>query len=154
MSLKTDIKDKEILRLLQEDAKMTTKEIAFKMELSATAVYERIKKLERSGVIQKYVAIVDKTKIEREFMVLCHIKLIQHTKKNVTKFEREIMKLDEVVECLHVSGEYDYILKIFVKNMKAYRSFLVNELTTLRGIGSTQSNFVVNELKNDTAIKF
>lgn len=154
MSLKIDTTDQKILQLLQEDAKMTTKEIAFKLELSVTAIYERIKKLEKSGVIMKYVALVDKSKIEKDFMVLCQVRLVQHTKENVSRFEREILKLDEVLECIHVSGDYDYILKIYEKNMKAYRDFLVNKLTAIKGIGSTQSNFMINEVKNNTVIKF
>jgi len=118
--------DKKLLYLLQTDAKKTTKELALKLNLSVTAVYERIKKLEREGIIEKYVALINRLKVEKGFVVFCHLKLIQHTREFVTTFEKEITQLKEVIECHHVSGDYDYILKIVVKDMEEYREFLVN----------------------------
>jgi Lrp/AsnC family leucine-responsive transcriptional regulator len=146
--------DKKLLLLLQTDSKKTTKELSMKLDLSVTAVYERIKKLEREGVIHKYVALVDKSKIEKGFVVFCHLKLIQHTKEFLTKFESEVIQLKEVLECHHVSGDYDYILKVLVKDMEAYREFLVTKLTNLQHIGSTQSMFMISEVKNSTVISF
>ena len=146
-----DKTDKKLLTLLQKDCKTTNKELSLKLGLSVTAVYERIKKLERENVISKYVAILDKTKIDKSFVVFCHIKLIQHSKEFLTTFEKEVVKLDEVSECYHVSGDYDYILKIFVKNMEEYREFMVTKLTTLQHIGSTHSTFMIGEVKNSTA---
>ena len=103
--------DKQIVELLQEDAKQTTKEISNKTGLSVTAVYERIKKLERDKIITKYVALVNKNKIEKSFMVLCRIKLEKHSKSYLTKFETEVRKIDEVLECFNITGDYDYLLK-------------------------------------------
>jgi Lrp/AsnC family leucine-responsive transcriptional regulator len=147
-----DATDKKLLVLLQTDSKKTTKELSLKLNLSVTAVYERIKKLERESIIKNYVALVDKTKIDKGFVVFCHLKLIQHTKEFLTKFESEVIQLNEVLECHHVSGDYDYILKVLVKDMEAYREFLVIKLTTLQHIGSTQSMFMINEVKNSTVI--
>ncbi|SDH20493.1 Lrp/AsnC family transcriptional regulator, leucine-responsive regulatory protein [Flavobacterium omnivorum] len=144
--------DKKLLFLLQSDCKKTTKEFSVKLNLSVTAVYERIKKLEREGIIDKYVVLVDRSKVEKGFVVFCHLKLIQHTKEFLTKFESEVVKLKEVLECHHVSGDYDYILKIVVKDMEAYREFLVTKLTTLEHIGSTHSTFMISEVKNTTVI--
>ncbi len=146
-----DIIDKNLLMLLQEDTKKTTKELSLKLNLSVTAVYERIKKLEREGVIEKYVALLNRNKIEKGFVVFCHIKLLQHSKDFLTKFESEVVKLDEVLECFHVSGDYDYILKVCVKNMEAYREFMVTKLTNLNHIGSTHSTFMIGQVKNSTA---
>lgn len=146
-----DITDKKLLSLLQTDTKQTTKQLSLKLNLSVTAVYERIKKLERDGFIEKYVAIVNKKKIARDFVVFCHIKLIQHTKEFLQKFEHEVIVLDEVLECFHVSGDYDYILKVCVENMEAYREFMVTKLTTLHHIGSTHSTFMISEVKSTTA---
>ncbi|MFY8067784.1 MAG: Lrp/AsnC family transcriptional regulator [Flavobacterium sp.] len=143
--------DKKLLGLLQEDTKKTTKELSMVLNLSVTAVYERIKKLEREGVISKYVAILDRNKVEKAFVVFCHIKLIQHTKDFLTTFESEVVKLDEVLECFHVSGDYDYILKVHVKDMDEYREFMVTKLTGLNHIGSTHSSFMIGEVKNTTA---
>ncbi len=145
--------DKKLLFLLQNDCKKTTKELSLKLNLSVTAVYERIKKLEREGVIDKYVVLVNRIKVEKGFVVFCHLKLIQHTKEFLTKFEAEVVKLKEVLECHHVSGDYDYILKILVKDMEAYREFLVTKLTTLEHIGSTHSTFMISEVKNTTVIE-
>ena len=146
-----DAIDKKLLGLLQEDTKKTTKELSMVLNLSVTAVYERIKKLEREGVISKYVAILDRNKVEKAFVVFCHIKLIQHTKEFVTTFESEVIKLDEVLECFHVSGDYDYILKVHVKDMDEYREFMITKLTSLQHIGSTHSSFMIGEVKNTTA---
>ena len=110
--MELDSIDKKLLYFLQEDSKQTTKELSHKLDLSVTAVYERIKKLEKQGVISKYVALIDKHKVEKSFIVLCHVKLTQHKKEYVLQFEKEIMTLPEVTECFHVSGDYDYILKI------------------------------------------
>ncbi len=146
-----DAIDKKLLGLLQEDTKKTTKELSMVLNLSVTAVYERIKKLEREGVISKYVAILDRNKVEKAFVVFCHIKLIQHTKDLIHTFESEVIKLDEVLECFHVSGDYDYILKVHVKDMDEFREFMVTKLTGLKHIGSTHSSFMIGEVKNRTA---
>ncbi|MDT0539898.1 Lrp/AsnC family transcriptional regulator [Croceitalea sp. P059] len=147
-----DTTDQKLLTLLQEDCKKTTKQYALSLGLSTTAVYERIKRLDREKVITNYVALVDKEKVNRNFTVLCHIKLIQHTKENVLRFEKQVQQLNEVAECIHVSGDYDYILTIHVKDMEAYREFMVHKLTAIDQIGSTQSSFVMNTVKKSTAV--
>jgi Lrp/AsnC family leucine-responsive transcriptional regulator len=147
-----DSTDKKLINLLQNDSKQTTKQLSLQLNLSVTAIYERIKKLENQKVINKYVAIINKHKIEKSFLVFCHVKLIQHSKEYVTTFEREILKLEEVSECFHVSGDYDYILKIYVKDMDEYRNFMVTKLTAIKHIGSTHSTFAIEEVKNTTAI--
>jgi Lrp/AsnC family leucine-responsive transcriptional regulator len=143
--------DKKLLKLLQEDSKRTTKELSLKLNLSVTAVYERIKKLEREGIIEKYVVLLNRNKIQKGFVVFCHLKLMQHTKEFISQFEKEVVKLTEVLECFHVSGDYDYILKICVENMEEYREFMVTKLTSLQHIGSTHSTFMIGEVKNSTA---
>jgi len=146
-----DTTDKKLLQLLQADTKKTTKELSLKLNLSVTAVYERIKKLEREGIIKDYVALLNRDKINKSFVVFCHLKLLQHTKEFINQFEKEVVQLPEVLECFHVSGDYDYILKIYVKNMEEYREFMVTKLTTLQHIGSTHSTFMIGEVKNTTA---
>lgn len=151
-SMKLDQIDLKLLGLLQEDSKRTNKELAAKLDLSVTAAFERIRKLERAGVISRYMAIVEPRKVERSFMAFCQIKLVQHTKTNVSQFEKQVARLKEVLECYNVSGEYDYLLKVLVKDMEAYREFLLHKLTTLDHIGSTQSTFVISEVKNSKVI--
>jgi Lrp/AsnC family leucine-responsive transcriptional regulator len=147
-----DTIDQNLIRLLQEDSKQTNKELSNKLNLSVTAVYERIKKLENQGVVSKYVALIDKNKIDKSFVAFCHVKLIQHTQDYVVKFEKEVTNLPEVLECYHISGDYDYLLKVIGKDMEAFREFMVNRLTKINHIGSTHSMFVINEVKHTTAI--
>lgn len=150
--MQLDAIDKKIIILLQTNSNRTNKQIALELNLSVTATYERIKKLEKEGVIKKYVALIDHDKIHRSFVAFCHIKLERHTKEYIANFEKEILQLKEVSECFHVSGDYDYILKVYVKDMDEYREFMVNKLTALKHIGSTHSTFTIGEVKNSNAI--
>ncbi|MBD3862170.1 MAG: Lrp/AsnC family leucine-responsive transcriptional regulator [Olleya marilimosa] len=147
-----DAIDKKLLQLLQNDSKQTNKELSNKLNLSVTAVFERIKKLENNGVINKYVALVKKEKVEKSFVAFCHIKLSQHIQEYVVQFEKEVTNLTEVLECHHISGDYDYLLKVMVKDMEAFREFMVEKLTNINHIGSTHSMFVISEVKSTTAI--
>ncbi len=149
-----DTTDKKLLEYLQQDCKQTNKELSNKLNLSVTAVYERIKKLEKTGFINGYVALVNKQKVEKAFIVYCHIKLVQHIQEYVVSFEKEVNKLSEVLECYHLSGDYDYLLKVLVSDMAEFREFMVKKLTTINHIGSTHSMFVINEVKHTTAINF
>ncbi|MFD0963875.1 Lrp/AsnC family transcriptional regulator [Pseudofulvibacter geojedonensis] len=144
--------DKKLLGLLQKNSKQTNKQLSLELNLSVTAVYERIKRLEREGVINKYVALLNAKKVSKSFLVFCHVKLGKHNKEFVTTFEKEVVQLNEVLECHHVSGDYDYILKIRVKGMDEYRDFMLTKLTTIKHIGSTQSTFVISDIKKTTAI--
>ncbi|PIB25428.1 AsnC family transcriptional regulator [Maribacter sp. 4U21] len=150
--MKFDETDHKLMRLLQEDCKKTTKEYALSLGLSNTAVYERIKRLEKSNTINGYVALLNKELVNRSFTVFCHIKLVQHTKDNIQQFEKDVLKLTEVVECYHLSGDYDYLIKVHVKDMPAYREFMISKLTALHHIGSTQSSFSISEVKHTTAV--
>ncbi len=147
-----DTADLILLDALQSDSKQTHKQLALKTKLSVTAVHERIKKLERNGVIKQYVALVDAQQLSLGFMVFCHVKLVQHAKSSLTAFESDIIGLTEVVECFHVSGSYDYLLKVMVKDIVHFRSFLVHKLTSLKSIASTESSFVISQVQNTTKL--
>lgn len=150
--MKLDATDKALLRLLQQDAKQTTKALARQIALSPTAVYERIRKLEKEGVIDRYVALLDARQVDRGLKVFCQIRLDQHIRNQVQQFEKEVLQLEEVVSCYHIGGAYDYILEICVANMEAYREFMVGKLTAIRHIGSTQSSFVISQVKHTTEL--
>ncbi|WP_075344223.1 Lrp/AsnC family transcriptional regulator [Tenacibaculum agarivorans] len=150
--MKLDHIDTKLINLLQEDSKRTNKQLSLLLNLSVTAVYERIKKLEKEQIITNYSAKIDPQKVDKSFLVFCHVKLIQHSREYLSVFESKILKLDEVSECFHVSGDYDYILKIYVKDMEEYREFMVNKLTSIKYIGSTQSSFMIGTIKNSTKI--
>ena len=138
--------------MLQKNSKLTNKALSTHLSLSVTAVYERIKKLEKTGIIKGYVALLSKEKLDQSFVAFCHVKLIQHTQDNVKQFEKEVIKIDEVLECYHLSGDYDYLLKVHVKDMESYRNFMIEKLTNLNHIGSTHSMFMINEVKHTTAL--
>ncbi|MEE9350525.1 MAG: Lrp/AsnC family transcriptional regulator [Flavobacteriaceae bacterium] len=147
-----DKTDRELINILQQDSKITTKRIASQLNLSVTAIYERIRKLEKKGIIEKYIALINTEKVSKDFIVFVQVKLKQHHIKFIEKFEKEVLQFDEVLECFNVSGDYDYQLKIIVENMKAYREFLNNKLTTLDYIGSTYSTFIISVVKNSTTV--
>lgn len=149
-----DQHDKKILTYLQKDSKITIKELSVRLSLSSTAIYERIRKMERRGIIESYSIKVNKSLVDLSFVVFCHIKLKEHRHEYLVKFEREVIKFSEVLECYNVSGDYDYLLKITVRDMDGYHKFLNDKLTYLDHIGSAHSTFIINEVKNTTAIDF
>ncbi|MFN3782689.1 MAG: Lrp/AsnC family transcriptional regulator [Spirosomataceae bacterium] len=148
---KLDDIDRDILAYLQADAKLTTKELAARLNLSPTPVYERVRRMEQEGVIKRYVAIVDRDKIGKDLMVLCNIRLKEHARDAGMGFVEAIRKMEEVIECLNISGDYDFMIKVVVTDMKSYQNFIMNKLASLDNIGSTQSIFVMSEIKNETA---
>ena len=150
--MKLDSIDAQLLNYLQKDAKQTNKELASKLNMSVTAVYERIKKLEKAGVIDNYVALLNKESIGRAFIAFCHIKLVKHSQELVNQFEKEVATIDEILEVYHLSGDYDYLLKVHVKDMESFRKFMVNKLTNIDHIGSSNSMFVISEVKHTTAV--
>lgn len=146
---KTDIM---ILRELQKDAKLTTKELAAKVNLSPSPVFERQKRLEREGYIKRYVAVVDPLKAGNGIMVLCNVSLKQHSKEYSRQFTSIIADIEEVVECYNTSGDYDYMLKIYASSMPHYQELVIGTFGELDCIGSLHSIFVIGEVKNTLAV--
>ncbi len=144
--------DKQILRLLQLDAKKTTKEIAAALGLTTTPVHERIKKLEREGYIQQYSIRIDRKKVGLMMMAFCSVSLKNHERSFIEKFERDIQVLDEVIDCYHIGGMFDYLLKVLVPDMDEYQRFISKKLADLDNIGTVQSSFVMSEIKHSTQI--
>ena len=142
MTEKLDKVDLQILRTLQENARLTTKELAAQVSLSSTPVFERLKRLEREGYIKKYIAVLDADK-------LCNVKLRRMNKDIAMEFTRIIQNIPEVTECYNISGSYDYLLKIHAPNMKYYQEFIINVLGTIDSLGSLESMFVMDEVKHD-----
>jgi Lrp/AsnC family transcriptional regulator, leucine-responsive regulatory protein len=150
MMVNLDVTDKKILNLLQQNSKANIKEIALKIGLTQTPTYERIKRLEKDGVITNYIAVLDKEKVGFTIEVFCQVTLLVHSKDMITRFENAINKLDEVMECFHVAGNYDYLLKIIVKDMNCYQAFLKNKLSVLDSVANVQSTFVMSSTKDST----
>lgn len=141
-----------ILRELQKDAKLTTKELASRVNLSPSPVFERQKRLEKEGYIRKYVAVVDPIKTGNGLMILCNVRLKHHSKEYSRQFTSVIAEIDEVVECFNTSGDYDYQLKIYARNMQDYQNFILGTLGDLDCIGSLHSIFVIGEVKNTLSV--
>lgn len=140
--------DRQLLKLLGKNSNQTVKEMAAKVNLSATPVFERVKKLEAAGYIKKYIALIDAEKLNYGLIIFCNIKLKQHDKIIGHDFVSDIMRLDEVVECYNISGDYDFLLKVYARDMKHYQDFVFNKLGSVKSIGSTHSTFAMCENKN------
>lgn len=144
---KLDNIDLRILRLLRENAKLTTKEIAEEVNLSSTPVYDRVKRLEKEGYIKKYVSLLNYEKLNRGFEVYCSVKLSKINGAFANEFIAHVNSLNEVIECYNISGEYDYLLKVQVGNMRQYQHFLLDRLGKLNIIAGIQSMFVMANIK-------
>ena len=142
-----DPTDRRILGFLQEDAKLTNKEIATRLGMTTTPVYERIRRMEEDGYIQQYTVIVDREKLGYHLVAYCNVSLKEHAQQYLNKFEREVHHLREVQECYHVAGIYDYLLRVIVPDIQAYHDFIINKLAALENIGNVQSSFVMREIK-------
>lgn len=142
-----DDKDLAILRLLQQNARITVKEISDTIHLSTTPVHERIKRMEETGVIKQYATLVDHAKVKKGLMVICYVSLKQHNKSSGLKFIKAIQEMHEVIECYNISGEFDFMLKVVAENMDAYYDFHVNKLSQVENMGHLQSVFVMGIIK-------
>lgn len=142
-----DNKDISILRALQQNARMTVKDLALKVHLSPTPVFERLRRLEAEGYIRKYTAVLDASKLGRGFLVFCSVRLRRMGKDIANDFVSRIKDIPEVAECYNISGDFDYLLKIYAPDMQYYNDFLINTLGTIDSLGSVQSSFVMNEIK-------
>ena len=140
--------DLQILRTLQRNAKLTTKELAEAVYLTPTPVFERQKRLERQGYIRKYVAVLDPEKLGQGLLVFCKVKLKQMNRDIAEAFVRRIQRIPEVIECYNTSGEYDYLLKVRAADMKQYQDFVLTKLGVIESLGSLESTFVMSEVKN------
>lgn len=143
-----DKTDLAILKLLQQNARVTIKEISDKVHLSTTPVHERIRRMEENGVIKQYATLVNAAKIGKGLMVICYVSLRQHSKTAGDKFIKSILEMNEVMECLTISGEFDFMLKVVAENMDAYYNFHVNKLSSIENMGNIQSVFVMGVVKH------
>lgn len=144
----TDIK---LLRILQHDATLSNKELAFRLHKSIAAIHERVKKLKQQGYIKKIVAILDRQKINMGLISFSQVFLKAHTAEVLNEFEKEVAKFPEVMECYQMAGSYDFMLRIATKDMQAYHEFLRYRLAVLPQVNTVQTYFVLSEIKSETA---
>lgn len=140
--------DIKILQQLQKNSRLTIKELGALVQLSPSPVFERMKRLEREGFIKKYVAVLDAEKIEHGFIVFCYLSMKQHSYENAQRIMQAVQNIPEIVECYNISGDYDFMLKIYTKDMKQYQQFILKILGDMDCIGSLHSTFVLGEVKN------
>ena len=147
-----DETDLQILRTLQKNAKLTTKELADAVHLTPTPVFERQKRLERQGYITKYVAVLDPEKLNQGLLVFCKVKLQQINHEIADAFTRRIQRIPEVTACYNTSGAYDYLLMVRARDMKQYHEFILNKLGDIEHVGAIESTFVMSEVKQTHGI--
>ena len=147
-----DQTDLQILKTLQRNSKLTTKELAEAVHLTPTPVFERQKRLERQGYIKKYVAVLDPEKLGQGLLVFCKVKLKQINHEIAEAFTRRIMRIPEVTECYNTSGAYDYLLKVRARDMKQYQEFVLTKLGDINSVASIESTFVMSEIKQNYGI--
>ena len=147
-----DSTDIAILRELQNNSRLTIKELASKVNLSLSPVHERMKNLERNGYITKYTTILNAEKLDMGFTVFCKIKMRRINHDIATDFVNSIRNIPEVTECYNISEQYDYLLKVSASNMASYQSFVINVLGRIESMLSIESTFVMSEEKNTYGI--
>ena len=147
-----DETDLQILKTLQKNAKLTTKELADAVHLTPTPVFERQKRLEKKGYIKKYVAVLDPEKLGQGLQVFCKVKLTQINHEIADAFVRRIQRIPEVTECYNTSGSYDYLLKVRARDMKQYQEFVLTKLGDIESVSSIESTFVMAEIKQNYGI--
>lgn len=150
--MKIDPIDIKILEKLQSNAMVTAKELASEMSLTTTPIYERIKKLQNSGIIKKYVALLDADLIGKSITVFINITIKDHHSTKRDEFVIQMKKLSAVMEFYHTSGSFDFLAKVRFSNIQEFRNFLVNELSSIYNISDIESQVVLEEIKYSTRI--
>ena len=143
-----------ILRELQDDGHLTIKELSQRVHLSVSPVYERVRRLEREGFIKRYVAVLDPETLDCGFLAFCYLKMKQHSHENAVQIMERVQNIPEIAECYNISGDFDFLLKIYVRNMKQYQEFVMRILGDIPAIGSLNSSFVLGEVKNSHRLPF
>ena len=144
--------DRQILTHLQDDGRISNAELARRIELSPPATYMRIKSLEEQGFVRRYVALLEPEKAGYDLMCFVQVTLLLHSLEQIQAFRQVIQGMSEVLECHHVTGEYDYLLKVVVRNRKELETFLLERLTPAPGVARIHTSMVLSEVKYTTAL--
>ncbi len=139
--------DKKLLNILQLNSRITIRELSDKLHLSTTPIHERIKKLEKSGYIKQYLTLVDPKLLGKKLIVYVSASLNDHTKEAIDAFEKEMEKLDEVMECYYISGNSDFLIKVHCNDMDDFHNFITYKFSTIKNITQFYSSFVMAESK-------
>lgn len=147
-----DVTDKKILEILQDNAMITAKELAGKLSLTTTPIYDRIKKLQNSGIIKQYVALLDADLLGKTIIVFMNITIKDHYSEKRDEFVKQMEQLDAVTEFYHTSGSFDFLAKVRFADIKTFRDFLVNDVASIHNISDIESQIVLEEIKYSTKI--
>lgn len=147
-----DATDVKLLRLLQQNSRLTIKELSDRVNLSTSPTFERQKRLEREGFIKYYGAVVDHHKLGNNVIVLCNIRLKQHTHEMIKQFMECVQTIEQITECYNTSGNYDFLIKVFARDMQDYQDFMLNTLGNIPCVGSLHSVIVIGEIKDSHII--
>ena len=147
-----DALDQAILHALQSNGRMSNVELAQRINLSPPATHARIKRLEQRGYIRQYAALLDREKVGYDMLCFVHISLQLHQPEQVEGIKEAINRMPEVLECHHVTGEFDYLLKVVIKNRKDLERFVIDRLTSVSGVARIYTSLVLNEVKSTTVL--
>ncbi len=149
---KIDAIDRQILEILQTEGRLPNARIAERVGLSPPSVLERIRKLEEKGVILGYAARVDGSRLGLKTVVYVSVTLTFHRRESIDAFREEILSLPEVLECHHLTGDSDFLLKIVVPDINHFEDFLLHKLTCIDSVSTVKSSFVLSTLKRETRL--
>lgn len=144
--------DVRILDALQQNGRLSNQELAERVGLSASPCLRRVKRLEREGVIQRYTAVVDQSKVGIPVSVFVSVKLERQREDDMERFEQAIANYREVVECYLMTGSRDYLLRVVTGDLTAYERFLKDTITRIEGVASIESSFALNQVKFANAL--
>lgn len=152
ISVKLDERDRELLRHLQEDARITNAELARRVDLSPPGLQKRLRKLEEAGVIESYATLLNREAVGYDMLCFVQVTLQRHEPEAVRRFRELVQEMPEVLECYHLTGEYDYLLKVVVRNRKHLEVFLMETLTPIPGMDKIRTSLVLSNIKVTTAV--
>ena len=149
---KLDTTDSKILDILQREGRISNAELARRIDLSQPATHARLKRLEQSGIIHGYMAVLDREKLGFEMLCFVHVTLEKHQPDWVKTFHARVAEMPEVVECYHITGDFDYLLKVVMRQRRDLEDFLVDKLSRIPGVGRVHTSVVLREVKETNAL--
>jgi DNA-binding Lrp family transcriptional regulator len=150
--MEIDAIDNRILSILQTDGKISNQDLAERVGLSPSPCLRRVKALEARGIVQRYVALVDPSAVGQGLQAVVQVRLDRQTVDSVTRFEEEILRHPQVLECYLVAGDWDYVLRVVARDLDDFREFCVNRLAKIAGVGNVKSNISMKQVKYSTAL--
>ena len=147
-----DETDKTILQILQSHGRISNADLGRQINLSSPAIHARIKRLEEAGFIYKYTALLDREKLGYSLICFINVQLTSHHFEQMTHFEKYVSELPEVLECYHLTGDYDFLLKVVLRDRKDLEQFVIKRLSSVRELSRINTSLVISEIKTTTEL--